>query len=304
MPHTSPAISRFFIAGCQRTGTTLLRLILECHPCIQCFDETQAYRLLANPDGMLRPTKMLGYKIPRWTEQLADGNLADVGLPEQARAFYDRDPILFMVRDVRDTVASMMLLKANSHSWLEAYGRPILDSKIAQVQFRQRFAREIAILESTGRSSAAVAAMYWKYKTQSLFDYRQLSWPVHAVFYETLVSNPEPNLRSIVRFLRLRWDRALLNHPRFPHAEVAPCGRTIGQTDPKRPIEPSSVGQWHHVLSPAEEADVMAIAEDLMERLYVPRAGFGQDAGTVPVRRVGAKPDEPNRGRPVAVSEP
>jgi Sulfotransferase family len=38
---------RFFVAGCQRSGTTLLRLVLECHPRVYCFDEAIGYRVLA-----------------------------------------------------------------------------------------------------------------------------------------------------------------------------------------------------------------------------------------------------------------
>jgi hypothetical protein len=37
---------RFFILGCQRSGTTLLRLILESHPDIFCYDEIKAYAVL------------------------------------------------------------------------------------------------------------------------------------------------------------------------------------------------------------------------------------------------------------------
>lgn len=39
-------MERFFISGCQRSGTTMLRLILESHPFIQCFDEVAGYDIL------------------------------------------------------------------------------------------------------------------------------------------------------------------------------------------------------------------------------------------------------------------
>lgn len=46
-PVLPPDCRRFFITGCQRSGTTLLRLILEGHQDIRCFDETRSYGVLA-----------------------------------------------------------------------------------------------------------------------------------------------------------------------------------------------------------------------------------------------------------------
>lgn len=42
MPHLKP----FYIIGCQRSGTTLMRLILDSHPQVSCVDESSAYDLL------------------------------------------------------------------------------------------------------------------------------------------------------------------------------------------------------------------------------------------------------------------
>jgi hypothetical protein len=39
-------MDRFFISGCQRYGTTMLRLVLESHSHIHWFDEAIGYRLL------------------------------------------------------------------------------------------------------------------------------------------------------------------------------------------------------------------------------------------------------------------
>ena len=130
---------RFFIAGCQRSGTTLMRLILECHPDIFCFDETEAYKaLLQSPSQQPAGKSLIGFKVPRYTEQFAEPLARDFGLEETAINLYHSDPILFMLRDVRDTVASMMRLKARETSWLEFRGRSILAAKIEDPRFRAR----------------------------------------------------------------------------------------------------------------------------------------------------------------------
>src|SRR5437016_4600645 len=61
---------RFYILGCQRTGTTLMRLVLECHSKILCFGEVRGYQALANNERTIPYGKeIVGFKIPRWTEQ-------------------------------------------------------------------------------------------------------------------------------------------------------------------------------------------------------------------------------------------
>ena len=62
---------RFFILGCQRSGTTLLRLILEVHPDVFCYDELKGYAVLQGAiQEDLPHARLIGFKIPRWTEQM------------------------------------------------------------------------------------------------------------------------------------------------------------------------------------------------------------------------------------------
>ena len=84
-----------------------MRLVLECHSHIVCFDEPRAYQELAQNTYDLRAGKTIaGFKIPRWTEQLDELELSDYGLGIEARRFYEREPIIFMLRDVRCVCSS------------------------------------------------------------------------------------------------------------------------------------------------------------------------------------------------------
>jgi hypothetical protein len=257
---------RFFIVGCQRSGTTLLRLILECHPDVSCLDEQQAYRALVRdepvPPGKLR----LGFKIPRWTEMLAAPSFPDHELGTVVGPVYRGEPLLFMLREVRDTVASMLRLRASrQHSWLDYWGRRELAQKMREPEFRDRFHREIDTVRAGGDALHLVGALYWKYKTRAYLQYRDGGWPVCPVRYESLVASPEEHLRRALACLGLRWNAALLSHPHFPHAEVGADGTTTGKTDPRRPIDTRSVGQWRQVLSGEQEAGILAIAGALNE---------------------------------------
>jgi hypothetical protein len=123
---------RFLIAGCQRSGTTMMRLILESHKNIQCVDEQYSYEMLsgrlAQPDTT---GALLGFKIPVWTEQLLQAQLhwneyAYLYGSDPVPNFYDREPIIFMVRSPFDTISSMLRLKVESDSWLQRVGVPVV----------------------------------------------------------------------------------------------------------------------------------------------------------------------------------
>jgi len=266
---TTPRTDRFFMAGCQRSGTTMLRLVLECHPEIFCLDEDTSYPALMcgecpKPAGQ----KLTGFKVPRWSEQFDASAAQDNGEEAVARNFYQGQPIIYLVREVRDTVASMLKLKmTETQTWLEYCARPILESKIAQPAFAKQYAPDIEQLRASGNAWPKVGALYWKYKTEPLFRYQQLGWPVLLIRYEDLVESPGWHLRHIVDFLGLEWNDRLLEHDRLPHAEIYPDGTAMGNTDPRKPINDESVGQWRRMLGPKEEASILEMAGDLPKRL-------------------------------------
>jgi hypothetical protein len=266
----------FFIIGCQRTGTTLMRLVLECHSQIHCCDESSAYNLLRRtaspPAGSHR---LLGLKVPCVTEQLADASLWDEWL---LRDGVDNDycgqRLVFMVRDVRDTVSSMRQLHLhgapwNGAPWIEKSMIPSLRAKIVKSPaFRARYAAEISRLSGARHPSLARAAFYWRYKTDALFDYLDRGFPVLLVRYEDLVRQPQIELLRICGFLQVPWEPQLLSHSLHPHGEVKGDGSTIGGTDPCRGIDTTSVQRWQQTFGAAEIEDILCFAGETQSFLY------------------------------------
>jgi Sulfotransferase family/Sulfotransferase domain len=272
MPEDSdvlPRFERFFIVGCQRTGTTLLRLILECHPQVFCLDERSAYQALRRGECPAPPGKgLVGFKIPRWTEQLAEAECWDQGEDTRATNLYRGEPLVFLLRDIRDTVASMFNLEGDAgKNWLETWGRRSLEGRLQQAPFRERFAGDLAALEASGNAPAETGAFIWKYKTIAYFDYKDRGWPVCPVRYEDLAADPERHLRRILAFLSLPWDPVVLHHQDQPHPEVFEDGKTVGGTDPKQPIVRASVGRWQQLLSAEDVTRIMALAGELNRRV-------------------------------------
>jgi Sulfotransferase domain len=266
---TTPRADRFFIAGCQRSGTTLLRLVLESHPDVFCLDEDTSYPVLAAGDRVTTSGwRKVGFKVPRFSEQFAEPLAADEGLGVTVPAFYKGEPIVYLYRDPRDVVASMVKLRmSETQTWLEFCARPILESKIRRPEFAERYAAEIAKLRFHGDALPLVGGLYWKYKTEPLFDYQRRGWPVLPLRYEDLVAAPRRQLRRVASFLGLDWDERLLNHHRLPHTELYPDGTAMGNTDPHKPIALDSVGQWKAHLSADDVAGIWSVAGDLSKRL-------------------------------------
>lgn len=261
--------SRFFIIGSQRSGTTLMRLVLECHSQIECYDEGSSYEILAGQREADRKKALTGLKVPQLTEQLAQPFLCN---DDYIRArepgiqnSYDGEKLIFMIRDARDTVASMLGLK----SWLALFGDPVLESKINNDSaFANRYAAEIAIARASSYYPVVRAALIWRYKSDSLWDYINGGYRVLPVRYETLVKWPRVELTNVCRFLSVSFESSLLRHESMPHGELDADGMATGNTNPKRSISDASVGQWRQRFSTPQIDEILRIAGNTQGLLY------------------------------------
>ncbi len=271
----------FLIAGCQRSGTTLLRLILESHSSIISIDEPTSYELLSDSKKLDEIKKnseghrWIGFKIPRFTEQLNQPSIFDYNTPfvtEPFPNFYQNFPIIFIIRDVRDVVCSMLALKDNETSWMTQWGIPIIKYWIENSDtFRKRFNWEISKIKESNFSDLISGSFYWKYKNTSYLEYEKLGFPIKMVKYEYLVQNPKPILESIMKFLDLDWEDSILQHHILSHAQIDEDGFAIGKTDPKRPIDTFHVGRYKSELTKKQELKIASISEDLMKSFgYIP----------------------------------
>jgi hypothetical protein len=261
-----PPVDRwFFITGCQRSGTTLLRLVLECHPEVFCFDELDSYRVLASSqfeDTIAKP--WVGFKVPRWAEQLDSELLRDFGLPDEARRIYQGQKILFLVRDYRDVITSMLKLRGAKRSWLEEWAEPILESHVAsEGDFAENWARELAACRTAPNRLVALGALYWKFKNAALLRYVGRGYPVQAICYERLVTCPEEQLKRVCTFMGIGFTDELMHHPAHAHREILENGLAVGNSDPTRLIDTASVGQWQSYIEPQD----VALAQEIVGAL-------------------------------------
>jgi hypothetical protein len=162
----------------------------------------------------------------------------------------------------------MVKLKAGASNWCEIWVPQIINAKLSRDEaFRARYSRELGIIESNNNNLMGLAALYWKYKTDSLFLYRERGFPVFAVSYESLVTVPRAILFAVCDHLGVPFHDNLLRHQSMRHTELFANGLTVGNTVPNQAIQSDSVGQWKHFLSDEDLELVERISGDLPAKL-------------------------------------
>ena len=230
-----------FIVGCQRSGTTLLRLILDAHPNISCGPETRFLEDLARitGDGNWPRMRLFGFPKEYWHERIAA--LFDEFQGDYARArgkarWADKTPryalcidyldqlfptcqVVHVIRDGRDVVAS------HRHRW----------GYLSALKAVKKWPWYV----HAARAAGARLAAQGRY---------------HEVRYEELVSDPEAALRELLDFLGEPWDEAVLDYDRQPH-DVQPryaafsSSRRVAAGE-RSAIYRSRVGAGHRELDP------------------------------------------------------
>lgn len=267
-----PVKGPIFIGGAGRSGTSLLRVILDSHPNIMCGPEfkvlgevtnlaslmtsealmpvMQAYQNTNDDvtggirtfiDGLFAKSLAASGKR-RWAEKTPHNVLM---MPRLASVFPDAK-FIHVIRDGRDVACSLIGMD---------WGDPRTGQRVAYVQ------------------NIANAAAYWNQVVRTgLRDaaHPRLAGRVMAVKYEALVSQPESTLRGLMQFLDEPWDDGLLAHQEQKHVHIPNESSTHQVT---QPIYQSSQGRWKSQMSEQDRRDFVAAAGMLLTEL-----GYVSDA--------------------------
>jgi len=258
------------ITGCQRSGTTLMNLILDSHPKIWGIDEDRfdfasIYGYLSVP--MQAP--FVSFKLPRFAHILP---------------FIEMLPgcrVLWCIRDPLDTVASMVKLNLNvgnlTASWsvhpagawseintsywvlnnaqkveLQAHMQEF--GKLSE-KFSNRLKAKEGLADVDRRDCVYMAALCWRIKNELPSLYKDRNIDFHVVRYADLVSNPKERIAEILDFIGIEWSDEVLKH------HLLHKGTSIGNTSNTRAIDQSGVGSGKKYLSQEEQDLVKTICE-------------------------------------------
>lgn len=237
-----------FVVGCQRSGTTLLRVILNAHPQLCAGEETAFLDEMEKIVGM------------RW------GHLETYDLP--------RSEVLARIRDFFLVFHHKYCESSSKRTWVDK--SPFY---IKQLPFVNELFPECKVIHiiRDGRDVAASYKEKWGSKgffialkdwVECLRRGREAAGWLGAgryleIRYEDLVVEPREALERVMRFLALPWDDALLAH----HLSDHPTTKYFGYERPLQPIQAAKVGGWRKRLNFYEKWLVALCFRKLMHEL-------------------------------------
>jgi protein-tyrosine sulfotransferase len=258
------ALSPIVIGGCGRSGTTLLRVMLDSHRRICCGPESSVFRRRAlEPDvlaerfgfgaGEVRAIHERARSRPEFIEGFAALCLGKAGkarwaektprnighLREIFRSFPEAR-FVHVLRDGRDVVCS--LRTHPRHRVVEGKLVP-LDTWKPVAGCARRWVRDLE-----------ASRPYWS-------DPRFLT-----IRYEDLALRPRPALERVMAFVGEPWDDAMLEHASAP-SPFRDATRFAQNPEALSAVNTASIGRWQRDLDARDRRIFKRIAGDLLIEL-------------------------------------
>jgi len=209
---------QFFIIGCQRSGATLLELILNSHPNIQIIGDPNIF---GRRYQIKEDIKLFGHKTLDLTHRYYF-----------FKERYPRAKFLFLVRNVKSLISSIL----NFYSW-EFISRKIEESfwYISSSKFRRNLLEEF---RGTKGDKLLELAFYIHNMFYIYEEYKREKLDILFIKYEHLIKNSQKEITRILNFLNLSWHSNTLKH-HFFHKGVFNNG-----IDSQRSLDSSSLYLW------------------------------------------------------------
>ncbi len=253
--------SPIFIGGAGRSGTTLIRVILDSHPNIACGPELKVTPILAGlwhsfqtahlpplREYLLTPadinqifgqmiTSLLEkYRLQAGKPRIAEKSPNNVFFFQHLHHIFPESPLIHVIRDGRDVVCSLLTM-----NWVNPQtGQPIEYTRDAR-----KAAEYWVSAVQTGRKAARGPSLAPRYM---------------ELRYEDIVGQPEETLRKLFAFIKEPWDPAVLE---FHRRERNLAGESSA-AQVSKPLYAASVGRWKKDLNPADKQVVKDVAGDLL----------------------------------------
>lgn len=269
-PEHSGSQQPIFIVGTMRSGSTLLRLILDAHENIAIGEETGFMGALAA--NRVIPNWRYGrewYGRLGWSEQEFDTRLSEFytglftryAIGQGKRRWGDKTPL---------------------HSWHMGDMARIFPDAVFLAIVRHPGA-VVSSLKKRFHYAAKEGADYWQSTHVEILRHgMELGDARFAlVRYEDVVGHPEATLREVADWLREPWSDNLLRHHQVQGAKGAP--RVVdGNTNTREPINPQRADGWTDALNDIDQQVVRSVTSRLAEFLGYDPAGSSAPRDIVP----------------------
>ena len=280
-----------FVVGMNRSGTTLLRMMLDAHPQLTIPPETHFVPDLikaTRTDGATAEDALEAMKSAR---EWGDFGFSDDQMLERLRAL----PKIKPGPAVR-TFYEAYMEQQGKPRWGEKTPTYVQKMKLIQRALPEarfvhviRDGRDVAlsVLDRTVRDlTAADVARRWKRKiTKAREDSPELEHYIE-VRYEDLILDTEPVLRRVCEFIELPWDDAMLDYHERSGERLQEMARALpgdGRAQElsverrmathamtTKPPSADRVARWRTEMSAEQRAEFESVAGDLLDELGYP----------------------------------
>ena len=270
---TSPKV---FLVGCPRSGTTMLRLMLDAHPSLAIPPESHFIPLVARVRSRYEGTG--GFDAERMARDVVKTlRFRDWQLPEEAVfAEISRS----RPNDLAGAIEAFFVAYAKAHGkprWGDktpgySIEMPLIASLFPDARFVHlvRDGRNVALsLMEVPRPprSFAEAAQVWATRIRvARRDARALDDRVIEIRYEDLVDDPETGLKRICGHVELEWDPAMLEYHRSDPASAVPQRNWGHHRNLEKPPT-SGLRDWRSSMTRADQELFEAIAGEELTAL-------------------------------------
>ena len=292
-----------FIVGVGRSGTTMLRLMLDAHPELTIPPETHFVPALIDAiDGGATPEQAV--EVMTAVRQWGDLHTEPAEVLERWSALdeFEAGPALRAFYEIFPTRMGKPRYGEKTPSYVRSMIK--IEGVLAEARFIHviRDGRDVALsrwkrtLGDKDPAPASKVAETWQRRIRRAQRHGSKVRHYLELRYEDLVTDTEPNLRRICEFLELEWDPVVLRYYEGAADRMAEMARDLPATDGKptrpgtermqahamtqKPPDPSAMYRWKEKMAPTDVADFDAAAGELLSEL-------GYEVGTA----AGAAPE-------------
>jgi hypothetical protein len=280
-----------FVVGATRSGTTLLRLMLDAHPDVGIPSETHFFKKLIRTSERRTITpeqladKIIGHK--RW----GDFHLEEDDLRARFAAI---EP--FNLSDALRGFYGLYAEKQGKTRWGDktpGYLRYMdqIELVLPEARFIHliRDGRDVALSVlpmNWGPETVTEAAELWVERVTLARENGRTVSHYMEVKYEDLITDTEGELRGVAEFLDLPWDPVMLAYheraeerlkekardlPRKKERGDQPAAaRMASHAMAKKPPDPKRIGRWRTEMSDSDRVEYESVAGDLLAELGYP----------------------------------
>ena len=275
-----------FVVGVSRSGTTLLRLMLDAHPALAIPHETHVLGDLVRAADELSADAVVDIFVgaPTWPNMHLD--------PADLRAALDAlEP--FRVADAVRAFYRLYAARLGKPRWgdktppyrehLAAIARLLPEAHFIHLL---RDGRDVALsyrgLWFGPGDDPADAATFWVDQVRATRAAGQRLDHYLEVRYEDLVTEPERVLRDVCAFIDLPFHPLMLQHERFADQRLAEMRASFGPWDAtpvdlerfvaihqqvRQPVDRTRIGRWRHEMAADDVRAFERVAHPLLVEL-------------------------------------